>query len=191
MRFIVRTRALEDELRHGFRLLRAFLIAIVIASCGQNGPTGDPASIKLIDPGEQVQAVPPDEAMALAFSRALDFAAAHGDDVGYPWIDPVTGELVLSAVTPRGRDQLAAENIPVPHRIRDAAYGVAELVRIQHDVTTLRSQGIPGAELIYETLPDHRDNRTLIGISAPSPELLNALVERYDAGALAVRIAPR
>jgi hypothetical protein len=93
-------------------------------------------------------------------------------------------------VTQRGRDILAATDISVPHRIRMVAHGTAELDRIQHEATFLRSQGVPGAELIYETLPDHRDNRTLLVIRARSDALLDALAARYPAGTLAVEVNP-
>ena len=36
-------------------------------------------------------------------SNALVLAENHGDDLGYPWFDATTGQLVLSVVTPRGR----------------------------------------------------------------------------------------
>jgi len=150
----------------------------------------DATGILLVNAGEQIQARPPNEEMAVAFNDALMFAAAHGDDVGYPWIDPSSGELVLSAVTPAGRSLLEAASITVPHRIRDVTHGAAELRRIQDDVTFLHSRGVVGSELIYATVPDQRDNRALIVISAMSRPLLEYLAAHYPPDALAVEVDP-
>jgi hypothetical protein len=174
--------------RHAISLI---WIVLVIAACGQAQPSPDPTGILLVNAGDQVQAVPPNEAMANALSRATDIAQANGDDIGYAFVDPVNGELVVSAVTARGRTLLMAAGISVPYRIRDVLHGAAELDRIQHDVTTLRGQGVPGADLIWASFPDQRDNRTLIVISAYSRELLDSLALHYDADALAVKVSPR
>ena len=120
----------------------------------------------------------------------MELAEANGDDLGYPWVDPATDELVLSVVTPRGRELIEAAGITVPHRIRDVAHGAAELRRIQDDATFLNGQGVVDAELIYLTIPDFRDNRALIVISAMSRPLLDYLAEHYPADALAIQIDP-
>jgi hypothetical protein len=169
-------------------------IALAVAACA--APPATPASdvdatgILLVGVGEQVQARPPGEDFAVAFSRAMELAEANGADLGYPWIDPSSGELVLSAVTPRGRDLIEAANIVVPHRIRDVAHGAGELRQIRDDATTLRARGVPGAELIYATVPDHRDNRALIVISAMSRPLLEYLAGHYPVDALAIQVQP-
>jgi hypothetical protein len=150
----------------------------------------DATGILLVAVGEQVQAALPTEALKVAFSEALELADANGADLGYPWFDASTGELVLSAVTPRGRALVEAAAITVPHRIRDVGHGAAELRHIQDDATFLRSRGVPDAQLIYATSPDQRDNRTLIVISAMSRPLLEALAQRYPPDALAVRVNP-
>jgi hypothetical protein len=168
-------------------------IALWIAACSpEASPTATlgPTGILLVDVGEQVRAAPPTEAMKVAFSQATELGEANGDVLGYPWFDPSSGELVLSAVTPRGRELVEAAGIPVPYRIRDVEHGAAELERIQHEATFLRSQGVPDAQLIYATGPDHRDNRTLIVISAESRPLLDALAARFPVDAIAVRVNP-
>jgi hypothetical protein len=120
----------------------------------------------------------------------LQLAEANGPDLGYPWFEASTGELVLSAVTPRGRELIEAAAITVPYRIRDVGHGATELRHIQDDATFLRSHGVPDAQLIYATIPDQRDNRTLIVISAMSRPLLEALAELYPPDAVAVRVNP-
>jgi len=177
-----------------WRIVPLIWVAFWIASC--NGPDGSPSvpvdttAILLVNVGERVQAEPHTEALKIAFSEAMELAQTNGNDLGYPWIDPSSGELVLSAVTQRGRDLLEAAANAVPHRIRIVGHGTAELRRIQDEATFLHSQGVPGANLIYETLPDHRDNRTLLVIRARSDALLEVLASRYPAGTLAVEVNP-
>ncbi|MEA2547760.1 MAG: hypothetical protein QOE42_358, partial [Chloroflexota bacterium] len=121
---------------------------------------------------------------------AVMLAENNGDDLGYPWFDGTTGEIVLSVVTPRGRELVDAEGITAQYRIRSVAHGAGMLQHIQDDATILRTQGVPGAELIYQTVPDWRDNRAMIVISGPSQPLLDALTARYPADALAVQVNP-
>ena len=60
-------------------------------------------------------------------SNAQVLAENHGDDLGYPWFDVGTGELVLVCGTPRGRQLLDGAGITVPFRIRSVVHGAAEL----------------------------------------------------------------
>jgi hypothetical protein len=180
------------------RLIALAGLGLLVASCSSPAPTPravptstvDATGILLVDVGEEVQSGPLTEEVAIAFSDAMVFAEANGNELGYPWIDPGSGELVLSAVTPRGRDLIEAAGITVPYRIRDVAHGAAELRRIQDDVTFLGSRGVPDADLIFMTIPDHRDNRALIVISAMSRPLLEYLAEQYPVDAIAVQVDP-
>lgn len=125
----------------------------------------------------------------MAFSDALVLAQANGKDLGYPWVD-ASGVLVLSAVTPHGRDLIQAARIAVPNRVRDVTHGARELQQILDDATFLGSKGVPGAELIFMTVPDYRDNRALIVISSMSGPLLEYLAAHYPIDALAVQVDP-
>jgi hypothetical protein len=179
--------------RHVRRAAYAFWFAAVAAACTSGpspSPSRDPAAVLFIEPGEKVQTGPPTEELKVVMSNLQVLAENHGDDLGYPWFDATTGELVLSVVTPRGRELIDGAGITAPYRIRSVAHGTAELRRIQDDATFLRAQGVPGAELIYSTVPDWRDNRALIVISAASQPLLDALTARYPADALAVQVKP-
>lgn len=149
----------------------------------------DPTGILLVGVGEQVQARPTSEALAQAFDRALRFAQANSNDLGYPWLDPSTGELVLSAATGQGRTILEAATFTVAHRIRDVAHSYAELQRIQDDATRLLAASVTDAELIYMTLPDQRDDRTLIAIRRMSRPLLEELARRFGGDAIAIQVA--
>ena len=115
-------------------LILLIVATLSIAGCLQSQPSaGQPQSsvdrpgILVINADEKVQPTPQNEEMAIAFSRATELAAANGRDLGYPWIDPASGELVVSAVTPGGRDLLLSAKITVPYRIREVAHGAAEL----------------------------------------------------------------
>lgn len=176
------------------RFVRLAWIVFSIAACSAPVPSPSkidaPTGILMLAVGEQVQSRPPTEDLALAVSRAMELAQANGTDLGYPWFDPVTGELVLSVVTSRGRELIEAAGITAPHRIRVVAHGAGELQRIQDDVTFLHARGVPDSELIYSTYPDHRDNRTVIVISAMSLPLLAYLEAHYPADTLAVNVDP-
>lgn len=180
--------------RHRLRLVAyACWVAAVTAACATAptpSPSLDAAGILFVEPGERVQAGPPTEELKVVMSNLQVLAEDHGDDLGYPWFDATTGELVLSVVTSRGRELIDGAGITAPYRIRSVVHGTAELRRIQDDATFLRAQGVPGAELIYSTVPDWRDNRALIVISATSQPLLDALTARYPADALAVQVKP-
>src|SRR6478672_3003201 len=166
-------------------------VALVIAACTAS-PTpsgsGDPAGLLLVGVEEKVQAGPPTEQLKGVLSDQLVMAENNGDDLGYPWFDAATGEIVVSVVTPRGRELIVHTGIAARYRIRSVARGAAELQRIMDDVTFLGAKGVPGAELIYATVPDWRDNRAMIVISAPSQPLLDALTARYPPDALAVQV---
>lgn len=179
-------------------LVRLVCVAVALAACTSPAPTLapspsaniDPTGILLVGVEEGVQIGPVPRRLANAFDGAMLLAEANGDDLGYPWIDPVSGELVLSVVTPRGRDLVDAAGITVPHRSRDVPHGIAELERIQDDVTSLGARGVPDAQLITTTLPDFRDNRALIVISAMSVPLLEYLARHYPVDAIAVQVDP-
>ena len=168
-------------------------VSIWIAACGgTTGPAPSSTSsahpgILVVGAGEQVQARPPDGNIAAAFDIAMQLARANGNDLGYPWVDPTSGALVVSVVTEHGRELVEQAGISVPYSVRQVSHGVAELSKIQDDATGLTGEGMPGADLIFETLPDHRDNRTLLRIRSDSPELLQALATRFPADTLAVQ----
>lgn len=149
--------------------------------------TVDTAGIPVVV--DLVQAKPGSEAEAQAISDALEFARAHPDDVGYPWIDP-SGQLVLSAATPTGSALLsdATATLKTSTSIRDVAFSYGQLEAIKDEVTTLHEAGVPDAGLIYMTGPDPKSNRITIVVSAPSARLFSALAERFGTGAIELRI---
>ncbi len=177
----------------GRRLVVVLGIALTATACDASTATPsaslDSSGMQVVGVEEPVQGGPATEALKQAHSDALVLAEANGSDLGYPWIDP-SGMLVVSAATPRGRELLEAARIAVPFRIRDVRHGAGELRRIQDDVTFLGSRGVPGAELIYRTVPDYRDNRALIVLRSKSQPLLDYLAAHYPVDTLAVQIDP-
>lgn len=186
----MRSRPGRDRLRASIALL-----CISAASAACNPPLASPTAnldatgILIVGVGEQVQGAPASEEFAVAHSDATLLTEGFGEDLGYPWLDQ-SGQLVLSVVTPRGRDLIESAGFGVPHRIRDVAHGAAELDRIRDDATRFRAQGVPGAEFIYATVPDHRDNRAMIVISQMSRPLLDYLAEHYPVDAIAIQVDP-
>ena len=127
----------------------------------------------------------------MAFDQALRLAEQDNpNDLGYPWIDPSTGELVVSAATARGRTLLENTSFGVSVRIRDVAHGAGELQKIQDDATRLNAQGVTDALLIYETGPDYRDNKTWITVGRFSRPLLDELARRFPPDALVMVVDP-
>ena len=151
----------------------------------------DSTGILIVGRDYQLQSGSTDEAVRTAFSHALQLAdETNPNDLGYPWIDPSTGELVVSAATARGRALLETTSFGVPARIRDVAHSTAELQKIQDDATRLNGQGVTDAVLIYETGPDFRDNRTWITIARFSRPLIDELARRFPPDAVIVVVDP-
>src|SRR3954470_18398651 len=122
-------------------------------------PDVDTAGIPLVD--GPVQSKPTSEEEAQAWSDALVFAEGHPDDPGYPYIDPETGTLELSSASATGAELLNSERstLKTTATVRDVKFSFGKLEGIKHEVTTLRAEGFPDADLIYMTAPDHESNR--------------------------------
>ncbi len=105
------------------------LFTLIMAAC-TDAPTPSvsvaPPGILIIQPGEKVQIGPPTEDLKVVMSNLLVMADNHGNDVGYPWFDATTGEIVASVVTPRGRQLIDAALIGAPHRFRQVAHAMGD-----------------------------------------------------------------
>ncbi|HET9877722.1 MAG TPA: hypothetical protein VFQ81_00250 [Candidatus Limnocylindria bacterium] len=152
------------------------------------------SGILLIDVDEPVQGGPvTNEDRAMAFSGLIDLAMAHPSDLGYPFEDPETHDLIISAASDAGR-ALAEETGPTlgfPFRIREVAYSYAELQQMSYDISLLGQEGVPDADLMFQLVPDWRDNRIMVVIREMSEPLLATLAERFPPDALAVQVDPR
>jgi hypothetical protein len=104
-------------------------------------------------------------------------------------VDTSSGGILLSATTSRGRDLLEelGRTLGLPYRLREVKYSFADLARIQEEVTSLRAEGVPGAELIWKSFPDYRDNRIAIVLDHEDDALLAELASRFGAGAIAIK----
>ena len=150
----------------------------------------DASGIEIVT--EITQARPINEAQAQALSDAFELAEANPDDVGYPWIDPASGMVELSAASEKGIGLLeqSRASISEPSRVRDVKFSFGKLEAIKHEITTLRAAGVLDADLIYQTTPDHLNNRVVVTISAPSAVLFAELAKRYGTDAIAVLVDP-
>jgi hypothetical protein len=151
--------------------------------------------IAIVGP-DAIQVRPADEDQANAFNAALELAYAHRDDLGYPWLDAESGVLELSFATGLGEtvaasalDGLSAAGRTV--RLRPAPASVAELDALAHEVTRLNAAGVPGADRIWMTEPDQKNNRIIVTLSEAPDDLLDALAARFGTERIAVRIQPR
>lgn len=156
----------------------------------RDAATVDTAGIRLVT--SIVQSRPTSEAQAQALSDALVFAEANPDDVGYPWIDPKTGSLEVSAASARGVTILAAERgaLAVTTGVRQVDLPFGKLEAIKHEITTLNAAGMVDADLIYETAPDQQTNSIVVVVSSPSARLFDELATRYGTNAIEVMIDP-
>jgi hypothetical protein len=99
----------EDAVaRIGIAGVTLIVAGVLGAACAGLPAFDDASGILMVDPEEEVQAVPPSEDVAMALSRFTDLEMANPDDVGYTWMDPDTSELVLSAATDAGREILVS-----------------------------------------------------------------------------------
>ena len=148
------------------------------------------SDIIILGEGERVQPAGLSEEVGTIVQSEWQFAEAHPNDVGYPWFDPATGEVILSAATSDGQALLENEaaTLSVPYRIRSVKYSFHDLQQIQYDALLLRDEGVPNADLIAATYPDYRDNRAVIRIVAMNDELLAELAARFTADALAIEV---
>jgi len=163
----------------------------VVSAVASAAASLDSTGILIVGADYQRQSGSKDEAVSMAFDQALRLAEqGNPNDLGYPWIDPSTGQLVVSAATASGRTLLENTSFGVSVRIRDVAHGAGELQKIQDDATRLNAQGVTDALLIYETGPDYRDNKTWITVGRFSRPLLDELARRFPPDALVVVVDP-
>jgi hypothetical protein len=168
-------------------------------SSSQPEATNSPAAslhvsgIEVVGP-EVHQPDPASEDQAVAFSTAWQFAMDNPDDFGYPWLDTATGALELTAVSEQARTLAVEELAPllgdVSYSIRNVALSYAQLEEIKDAVTYLAAEGVDGAELVWQTEPDFRNNRIIVTMSELHDGLLIELASRYGAQAVAVRVEP-
>ena len=150
----------------------------------------DTAGIAIVD--DLNQARPTTDQAAQAFSDALELARNNADDFGFPWLDPNSGKVILSAATERGSGIADAKTAAFANgaAVRQVKFSYGALQEIKHEAISLRMEGVRDADLIYQTAPDHRNNRIVITVRAGSDALFEALAARYGTEAIAIRIDP-
>ena len=186
-------------------------VSLIVATVGVgwSAPAGGPLlhlSGLTVLGSTRMSQVPPSRALAQAWSDA-QLLAQNSADLGYPWADSTTGQLVIGTTTPAG-DALVQRwiaggaqfhsqktiDLPrplIPVRTRSVEFSNRALETIKNDAIRLVQMGVPDADLIYKTEPDWENNRILITLSRQSDALLAALAGKYGTQAIAVRIEPR
>jgi hypothetical protein len=140
-----------------------------------------------------VQARPNSERQAQDLSDAQMFAEEHPNDVGYPWIEPGSGHLVLSAASGRGASRLdrGRSAYSSATRVRQVTYSYADLEAITDDIVTLSTLGVRDADLIGGISQDHQSNRLVVWLSRPSEPLLRELAKRFGTESISVLVDNR
>lgn len=144
----------------------------------------DLAGIALLPARPDVPAPLPAKTAA-TLDSATKLAAAHPRDLGYPWVDRTTGEVVTATTTDTG-DTLAVRG----SRRRHVRYGYARLEKIKYDVTFLTEKTAPDSSSIVATVPDPQHDRIVIWANHLTPRLMRSLADRYGTRAIAVRYVP-
>jgi streptogrisin C len=150
----------------------------------------DTAGIPLVELPEQL--TPPSPEAAQALHDAWIQGMESPKDLGYPWIDEATGEVVVDTVTKRGLQVAEANRAKAsrPTRTRQVSRSFAALEQVKHEVIGLTSAEVPDGDAIFETIPDPANNRIIISVDKMSTALFSALAERYGTETISVRFAP-
>jgi hypothetical protein len=132
------------------------------------------------------------EVEAQAISNALQLMMDHPDDFGYPWFEPSTRRLSLSAASDEA-SALAEAGLflGVEHDLREARYSYAELQSVATEVIDLNQARRSDAwDLIWQIEPDHRNNRMILNVVEATIDLRSELATRFG-DAVAVRVQAR
>lgn len=151
------------------------------------------------------------EPLGKAWNDAFTLAQeGHPDLFGYPWADRTRGELVIAVANPTGEAMarqwvqaglqvgspkpggpfaidLPAPQVPVRTR---PGHSISELQKIMDDVIDMNRARIAGAERIYSAGPDPEHDRIIVETDRLSDQLLEAIVSRFGADVIAVRVNP-
>jgi len=164
-----------------------------------------------IDYDARIEPLP--DPLRSAWSNAFTLAQeGYPDDFARPWVDPTTGELVVSAATPSGveiaqRWVQSGLQVPSPKpggpftidlprpevtvRIRLVQHSIRGLDRVIDGVIDLVRAGVPGAERIYSAGQDPEHDRVIIVTDRLNDQLLEAIAARFGVAVIAVRVDPR
>lgn len=164
--------------------------------------------IAVLPPLDPRDLTPLDDRLARAWSDARELADQNPDVLGPPWVDRVAGQLVVSLVDGRGHDvvrswitagaaregnkpapPLAAPQVPV--RIRDVQRSIADLRRIQDELTRPEPAGYRGESRIWAVWIDEQLDRVAFETDRLNPDLLAAIARTYGTEAVAVRVDAR
>lgn len=166
------------------------------------------SGIAILPPVDPRDITPLPEPLAAAWSNARQLAEQNPDVLGPPWVDRVAGQLVVSTVDGKGWEilrswielgapragtkptpPLAPPQVPV--RLRDVQRSMADLLRIQDELTRPEPAGYSGEARIWSVWIDEPHARVAFETDRLDPDLLVAIVRTYGTEAVAVRIDQR
>jgi hypothetical protein len=128
--------------------------------------------------------------VAAALERAKAAAAKNSDVLAPPFVDRVSGELVVPMVGSKGvaaaQRSVAGLGAGVRSRQVRVNRSVAKLESIKNEVLTLSASALPGARGAYASYVDAENNRVVVEAGAVGQPMLTSLRSRYGAGSVAV-----
>jgi len=171
-------------------------------------PDRHPSGIAIAPPIEPGSIKPLDDALARAWSDSVDLANQNAELLGPPWVDRTAGQLVISLFegfgsdvvrswievgAPRGDGSKPAPPLEpprVPVRVRDVPRSMAELRRIQDELTHPEPAGYKGDPRIWAVWIDEQYDRVVFQTDRANDELLQAIAIEYGTEAVAVQVDP-
>lgn len=181
----------------GMRVFVAFAAAVTMLFGGRPftsyavvNATGELASLEFVGP-EPIQVSGLPEHARARWNTALDLAFQNRANFGYPWIDS-SERLQLRPVNAAGLSTAreALHDLGGQVDLEEASTSIAQLDAIGDAITRLHEQGVPGAQHIWSTEPDHLNNRIIVTVEAATSPLMDALATTFGNDKVAVRIAP-
>lgn len=127
------------------------------------------------------------ENLARTLNRAEFLSATHPDDLSFPWVDRIRGELVITVVSTAGREQAASFQADIPVRVQKVRHSRRYLKHIMDSATGTRDRA---AVTVWSTFPDAANNRVILQVTSLPRPFLTQLARAYDPSALALVVAP-
>lgn len=125
--------------------------------------------------------------LARTLNRAEFLSAAHPDDLSFPWVDRIRGELVITVVSAAGREQAASFQADIPVRIESVRHSRSYLKHIMDSAVGPRGRA---AVTVWSTFPDAANNRVILQVTSLPRPFLTQLARAYDPSAVALVVAP-
>lgn len=155
----------------------SLVTVVALASPAMAGP--DETRVKIV-PVDTGRPEPLPDATAKALYDAAKLAEENPHDLGHPWVDPASGEVVIPTVTEKGKG-LAA---------RKGGVTVTQVTRSAAALEKIKDAAIDETGDIRKTRVDAKDNRVVVTVTQSSDGLLRGLARRFGAESVVVEVDP-